>query len=106
MQELEKPKSRRIRGAELIVTGGITLFVSSFITWLGPIGLCGYGLYRWLMRKSYKDGITSLAVGILLLVLLRGPLSFIDYLLYGTGGFLIALGAVFMLLPGSKKEDS
>ncbi len=106
MKELEQPKSRRIRGAELIVTGGVTLFVSNFITWLGPIGLCGYGLYRWLMRKSYKDGITSLAAGILLLVLLNGPLSFVDYLLYGTGGFLIALGAVFMILPGKKKEVS
>ncbi len=106
MKELEKPKSRRIQGAELIVTGGVTLFVSKFLLWLGPVGLCGYGLYRWLVRKSYKDGITSLAVGILLLFLLNGPLSFIDYLLYGTGGFLIALGAVFMLLPGKKKEVS
>ncbi|MBT3226785.1 MAG: hypothetical protein HN580_21045 [Deltaproteobacteria bacterium] len=106
MKELEKPKSLRIRGAELIVTGGVTLFFSKFMLWLGPFALCGFGLYRWLIRKSYKEGIISLAVGILLLFLLNGPFSFIAYLLYGTGGFLVALGAVFMLLPGKKMEKS
>ena len=55
MKELEKPKSLRIRGAELIVTGGVTLFFSKFMLWLGPFALCGFGLYRWLIRKSYKE---------------------------------------------------
>lgn len=104
MKELEKPKSRRIRGAELVVTGGITLFLSSFITFLAPVGLCAYGLYRWFLRKSYKDGIISLAVGILTLYLLRGPFSFVEYILYGTGGFLLALGAVLMIIPKRKQE--
>ena len=104
MKELEKPKSLRIRGAELVVTGGVTLFFSKFVLWLGPFALCGYGLYRWLIRKSYKDGIIILASGMLLMLLLKGPFSFVGYLLYGAGGFLIALGAVLMLLPGKKRE--
>jgi hypothetical protein len=105
MRDLDKPKNRRIRGAELVVTGGITLFLSKFLIALGPIALCGYGIYRWFLRKSYKDGIISLAVGVLLLFLLNGPLNFVPYLLYGTGGFLLALGAVFMVLPAKKTED-
>lgn len=104
MDQLDKPKSRRVRGAELVVTGGLTLFLSSFVTFLAPIGLCAYGLYRWLLRKSYKDGIISLAVGVLTLYLLNGPFSFVEYLLYGTGGFLLALGAVFMVLPVRNKD--
>ncbi len=104
MRDLDNPKSRRVRGAEMVVTGGITLFLSSFFTTLGPIALCAYGVYRWFLRKSYKDGIISLAVGILLLFLLNGPLSFVPYILYGTGGFLLALGAVFMVLPSKKPE--
>jgi len=105
MRDLDKPKSRRIRGAELVVTGGITLFLSSFFTTLGPIALCAYGVYRLFLRKSYKDGIISLAVGVLLMFLLNGPLNFIPYILYGAGGFLLALGAVFMVLPGKKTEE-
>lgn len=104
MDELEKPKSRRIRGAELVVTGGITLFLSKFVLALGPLGLCAYGIYRWFLRKSYKDGIVSLAGGVLALYLLNGPFSFVEYLLYGTGGFLLALGAVLMILPSRNKE--
>ncbi len=104
MNELEKPKSRRIRGAELVVTGGVTLFLSKFVLFLGPVGLCVYGAYRWLLRKSYKDGIISLAVGVLTMYLLNGPFSFVPYLLYGVGGFLLALGAVLMITPGKKQE--
>lgn len=106
MDELEKPKNRRVRGAELVVTGGITLFLSKFVLALGPIGLCAYGLYRWLLRKSYKDGIISLASGFIALYLLNGPFSFVEYLLYGAGGFLLALGAVLMILPGKKRETA
>lgn len=106
MDELDKPKNRRVRGAELVVTGGITLFLSAFVSTLAPVGLCLYGLYRWFLRKSYKEGITTLAVGILALYLLNGPLSFVEYLLYGAGGFLLALGAVLMLFPSRKGEVS
>ena len=106
MNELEKPKSRRVRGAELVVTGGITLFFSGFLTFLAPVGLCAYGLYRWLLRKSYKDGIISLAVGVLTLYLSNGPFSFVEYLLYGAGGIMLALGAVLMILPKRKQDVS
>jgi len=106
MNELEKPKNRRVRGAELVVTGGITLFLSKFVLFLAPVGICIYGIYRLFLKKSYRDGITSLAVGVLALYLLNGPFSFIEYLLYGAGGFMLALGAVMMFFPRRKKEVS
>lgn len=104
MDKLEKRKSRRVRGAELVVTGGITLLLSKFVLSFGPIAICCYGAYRWLFRKSYRDGITALAVGILTMVLINGPFSFIEYLLYGAGGVLLAVGGIMMILPGRQSK--
>ncbi len=104
MGAVEK-KSRRIRGAELVVTGGATMFVSSILGWMAPVALCVYGLYRWFLRKSYKDGIISVAVGILLVTLLRGPLNAFLWISMLAGGLLLGLGAVMMILPSRKSED-
>jgi hypothetical protein len=104
MDFLENRKSRRVRGAELVVTGGVTMFLSSILGWVAPIAFCVYGVYRWLLRKSYKEGITSLAIGILLLTLLRGPLNAFLWLSMLAGGFLLGLGLILMILP-SRKSD-
>ncbi|MCP4751753.1 MAG: hypothetical protein GY866_12725 [Proteobacteria bacterium] len=105
MKFLQKYKSRRVRGAELVVTGGITLFLSNVIGYLAPVALCGYGLYRWLVRKSYKDGIVSIAAGILLLILLKGPLSFLLWLPLAAGALLLLGGAFMMIFPGQETEE-
>lgn len=102
MNFLKNIRKRRVRGAELVVTGGLTLFLGSFATFLAPVTLCGYGLYRWLFKKSYPDGITSIAVGIISVLLLSGPLSFIPTLLLSLGGILAVIGAIMMVFPGKK----
>ncbi|MBU2515339.1 hypothetical protein KJ966_28820 [bacterium] len=97
-------KNRRIRGAELVVTGGATMFLSNIVGWLAPVTLCIYGAYRWIFKKSYKDGITSIAVGILLMTLLKGPLGFLLWIAMLGGGLLLGIGAIMLVLP-SKKDD-
>lgn len=104
MNFLQK-KNRRLRGAELVLTGGITMFLSSIVSWLAPAAFCIYGIYRWLFRKSYKDGITSLALGIILMVLLKGPLSFLLWLSMAVGGVAVGIGGVMMLLPSKKSGE-
>jgi hypothetical protein len=104
MGELIKKKSRRLRGIELVVTGGATMFLSNIVGWLAPATLCVYGLYRLILRKSYKDGMISTAAGILLLTLLRGPLSGLMTVSMAAGGVLLGLGAILMILP-KKKDD-
>ncbi len=105
MKFLEKRKSRRVWGAELVVTGGVTLFLSYVGSWLAPLGLCLYGGYRWFLKKSYKDGVVSLALGILLLVLLNGPLKGVLGILYGVGGLILLVGAIMMILPNKSTDD-
>ena len=105
MGELEKKKSRRLRGAELVVTGGATMFLSKVVGWLAPATFCVYGAYRLVLKRSYKDGIVSLAVGVLLLTLLSGPLSGLMSIVMGAGGFLVGIGAVLMILPKKKKKE-
>ncbi len=105
MGELIKKKGRRLRGAELVVTGGATMFLSNIVGWLAPAALCVYGIYRLILKKSYKDGMISLAAGILLLTLLRGPLDVFLTVSMAAGGLLLGLGAVMMILPSSKKDE-
>ncbi len=102
---LIKKKSKRIRGAELVVTGGATMFLSYIAGWLAPVTLCVYGAYRWFLRKSYKDGITSVAVGVLLMTLLNGPLSSLLEISMVAGGLLLGIGAIMMILPSKKDGD-
>ena len=102
---LGKGKSRRIRGAELVVAGGVTMFLSKIIGWLAPVALGVYGLYRILFKKSYKDGIVSLALGILLYVLFRGPGGYFLTAAMVTGGALLGVGAVMMILPSDKSKE-
>ena len=102
---LEKRKSRRIRGAEFVVTGGITMFLAKVVSWLAPAGFGLYGLYRIFIKKSYKDGIVSLAVAILLLTLFKGAFDIFLMVAMASGGFLLGLGAVLMILPSKKNKE-
>jgi hypothetical protein len=104
MNALDKKRNRRVRGAELVVTGG-ALIISKFVLgWLAPVSLCVYGLYRWLFRKSYGEGIVLIASGVLLGILLKTILSgLLNLFLYG-GIVVLAIGCLLMILP-SKTED-
>lgn len=53
---------RRVRGAELVLIGTALITSKWILGFLAPLVLAGYGLYRWLIRKSYGDGITLAAV--------------------------------------------
>jgi len=105
MKLLEKRRSRRVRGAELVVTGG-ALIISKFILgWLAPMSLAVYGLYRWVVGKSYGEGIILIASGVLLGILLKTILSgLLNLFLYG-GVVVLAIGCLLMILP-SKSDDS
>ncbi len=105
MKFLQKHKSRRVRGAELVVTGGITIFLSSILNWAAPLALCGFGLYRWLVRKSYKEGIVAIAAGVLLIFLMKGPLSFLLWLSMAAGIAILVLGAIMMVLPAKTNSE-
>ncbi len=105
MRFLEKRRNRRVRGAELVVAGGTTMFLAKIIGWLAPVTLGIYGLYRMLFKKSYKDGIVALAVGIILYVLFKGPGDIFLTAAMACGGFLLGIGAVMMVLPSKKTKD-
>lgn len=102
---LDKRKSRRVKGAELVVAGGATMFLSNIVGWLAPAALGIYGLYRMLLKKSYKDGIISLALGVLLITLLRGPVDLFLTVAMAAGGLLLGFGAILMILPSSKSQE-
>lgn len=104
MRAVERRKSRRVRGAELVVTGGVTMFFSNILGWVAPAAFCIYGVYRLLFRKSYRDGIISLAVGILLMTLLRGPFHGLLWLSMLAGGVLLGIGAVLMIIPAKNSK--
>ncbi len=106
MAFLTKHKSRRLRGAELVVTGGATVFLANVVGWLAPAALCVYGAYRWFLKKSYKDGVTSVAVGILLLTLFSRPIDFVLDITMLAGGLLLGVGAVMMILPSKKADET
>jgi hypothetical protein len=103
MKMIDRFKNKKVKGAELVVTGGIFIFFAEvMIGYLAPIVLCGYGLYRWFFRKRYNEGIIAVAVGILLLVLLRGPLQFLQWIPYAAGALLMIYGTFLMVVPGDK----
>ena len=104
MKSIEKRRSRRVRGAELVVTGGALILSKFVLGWLAPLSLGVYGLYRWIVKKSYAEGIVLIASGVLLGILLKTVLSgFLNLFLYG-GIVVLALGCLFMILPGKSEE--
>jgi hypothetical protein len=103
MNWLDRFRNKKVKGAELVVTGGIVIFFAEIVVgYLAPIALCGYGLYRWFIRKRYNEGIVAIAIGILLLVLLRGPLLFLQWIPYAVGAILMVYGAFLMVMPGDQ----
>lgn len=101
----DKPTSRRIRGAELVLIGTALVTAKWILGVLAPLVLSGYGLYRWLIRKSYGEGITLIAVGALLWLLLTySPLKLILWVPLAIGMLTVLYGAVLMIL-GNKQNN-
>jgi len=103
MKPLQRFRNKKVKGAELVVTGGVILFFAEMVIgYLAPIALCGFGLYRWFFRKKYNEGIIAIASGIILLLLLRGPLHFLHWIPYAAGGLIMAYGVFLMVLPADR----
>lgn len=106
MKFLEKRRNKRVRGAELVVTGGALIASKFVLGWLAPLSLGVYGLYRWLVRKSYTEGIVLIASGVLLGILLKTILSgLLSLFLYG-GIVALLIGAFLMIFPGKSDEPT
>ncbi|MCP4296430.1 MAG: hypothetical protein GY786_12570 [Proteobacteria bacterium] len=99
----KKGVSRRLFGAELVVTGAVLMTAKFLLGSIAPFALSAYGIYRMLLRKSYPDGVTFLASGILL----WGALKLFGFLLWlpmlvGVG--MIVSGGYYMIAPGAKEK--
>jgi len=106
MKFLEKRRNRRVRGAELVITGGALIASKFVLSWLAPLALGVYGLYRWLVKKSYAEGIVLIASGVLLGILLKTIFAgLLTIFLYG-GIVVLAIGCLFMILPSKSDEPS
>ncbi len=105
MKFLKKSENKRVRGAELVLTGGALIFSKFLLGWIAPLALVGFGLYRWLVRKSYAEGVVIMAVGMLLWVLLKFTLlSWILWIPMTAGIFVLIYGA-FLMISGGKSKD-
>ncbi len=104
MNFLQKKRNKRILGAELVVTGGVTLFLSWLLPLTAPIGLGIYGLYSWLVKKSYKDGAIFVSSGIALFVLIKF-LNPLFWIIYSIGGIIMIIGAIMIFSPKKKIES-
>ncbi|MBU3914892.1 hypothetical protein KKA14_05095 [bacterium] len=100
----QKHKNRRVLGAELIVTGGVTMFLSWFLLWTAPIGLGVYGLYSWLVKKSSKDGLIFVASGIALFAVIKF-LNPLIWIIYAISGLIIVTGSILLFVPKKKIES-
>ena len=101
----KKEVSKRVRGAELVLIGTALFFSKFVIGTLAPLAISAWGAYRWLVRKSYKEGVVLVATGVLLLFLLKwSPLAFLLYVPMIAGIGVLIWGAVLMIM-GKKKED-
>ena len=104
-RDKNKTVSRRVRGAELVLIGTALVTSKWILGVLAPLVLSGYGLYRWLVRKSYGEGITLVAVGALLWLLLTySPLKVILWIPLAIGMLTVLYGAVLMIL-GNKNNN-
>lgn len=100
-----EPSSRRVRGAELVLIG-TALVTSKFILGaVAPLVLSAFGLYRWLIRKRYGEGITFIATGALLwLLLTHTPLQIILWIPFAIGMLILLYGAILMIF-GNKNNN-
>ncbi len=106
MNFLKKYTRKKVRGAELVLTGGALIFTKFLLPWAAPLALGVYGLYRWLVKKSYGDGIVIIASGMLLWVLLEfTPLGWILWLPLIAGIAILVYGAILMLFSGDSDEE-
>jgi hypothetical protein len=99
----KKGVSRRLFGAELVVTGGVLMAAKFLLASVAPFALSVYGIYRLFLRRSYPDGIIFLASGILLWVILK-PFGFLLWVPILLGVGMIGVGGYYMIAPGAKKQ--
>lgn len=102
---MNKEKSRKARSIELMVAGGGLIIVTKLLTLLAPITLIGYGAYRFLAKKSRKDGLGfiagGVAVGAVLSLNILAPLIALPYI-FGAG--MIGYGGFLMVTPDKTKK--
>ncbi|MGK0288725.1 MAG: hypothetical protein ACI86H_000144 [bacterium] len=97
-----KSKNQRVKGAELIIVGGLVLLGNSLSFFVG-IAIILYGIYRVFLQKSYPIGTASIILGILILSF-SGTLR--SMLLVG-GLILIIYGMYLLFSPKKDKiEDN
>ncbi|MDH5559236.1 MAG: hypothetical protein OEY59_00100 [Deltaproteobacteria bacterium] len=98
-----KSTNKRVYGAEMIIGGGILFASKFFLGVLAPAVLGIYGLYRLLFKKSYPDGIISIALGVLLYFVLN-TFSILLWIPSVMGIMAIIYGAILLFMP--RKEDT
>lgn len=103
-----KTPGRRVRGAELVLIGTALVTSKFILSAIAPLVLSVFGLYRWLIRKRYGEGITCVATGALLWLLLTySPLKIILWIPFFIGMLTALYGAILMILGNKENtEDS
>jgi len=99
-----KSTNKKVQGAELIVTWGVLILSKFFLGFVAPVIIGGYGLYRLFIKKSYPDGIISLAVGVLLYFILN-TFSILLWMPTILGIIVLIYGAFLLFLPSKKLEE-
>ena len=101
----KKAVSKRVKGAELVLTGGALFFSQFLLKTLAPLALSAYGLYRWFIRKNYPQGVMFTASGVLLFFLMRWtPLGWVLWIPSVAGIGLMLYGG-FQMLRGDKNKE-
>ncbi len=98
--------SKKVKGAELVLAGGALFMANFFIATLAPLAISLYGLYRWLIRKNYKEGIVFVAVGVLIYIFLRTGVGEALLKLPIAIGLIMVLWGAGMMIFSKKKGGS
>ena len=99
----KKGLSRRIRGLQLMAVG-VPLLLSKFLLGLAPLALSGYGLYRWLFKKSKKDGIFFTVGGVVLFAVVK-VFGFLLWLPVIAGAGMLLVGGYTALTAGKSSME-
>ena len=97
-----KSKNKRVKGAELVIFGGLALFLNVVLPYMAPIAFILYGIYRLALQKNYPEGIISIAFGILIWIFLKKIL----YMILLVGGIVLLVYGMYLLFsPQKEKTD-
>ena len=97
--------NQKVKGAELVLAGAVLSMAEFFLATLAPLVISVYGLYRWLVRKNYKEGIVFMAVGVLIYIFLRTGIGEILLKLPIAIGIVMILWGAGLIVFSKKKED-